>query len=359
MALTLNAQVGYIQTTEALTIDPDGSELAFDDLGPILDRAQSQTDPTTGLTTTYSIQQPDGNNQRLTVGETFQVVQTITDGTGAVVGTPVPTTYTTVGFGLFYDAEENSADALIATGPGGGTFFFFLNNDPPTAADAPTGFLQADPVGFDFESGDPLCFARGTMILTPDGPRAIEDLAAGDMVITRDHGSQPIRWMGRRVVRAVELRRNPNFRPIRIAAGALGRNTPSADLVVSPQHRILVRSTIAQRMFGTIEVLVAAKQLLQVEGVDICTDLPSVEYFHMLFDRHQVVYANGAAAESLFTGPEALKSVGAAAIDEILALFPELRTTAQPPDPARLLASGRMGRRMVVRHVQNRKPLVH
>ncbi|KRW97185.1 hypothetical protein AQY21_05000 [Paracoccus sp. MKU1] len=100
---------------------------------------------------------------------------------------------------------------------------------------------------------------------------------------------------------------------------------PTGDLVVSPQHRILARSHIAQTMFGTAEVLVAAKQLLALDGIEIAEDLSEVEYYHILFDHHEIVFSNGAETESLYTGAEALRVVGPAAAQEILALFPELR----------------------------------
>ena len=88
-------------------------------------------------------------------------------------------------------------------------------------------------------------------------------------------------------------------------------------------------------MFGAPEVLVAAKQLLQIDGIDL-DDAADVTYVHFLCDRHEVVFSNGAPTESLYTGPEALKSVGAAAREEIFVLFPQLRDR----DPADLPAPG-------------------
>lgn len=201
-----------------------------------------------------------------------------------------------------------------------------------------------------------ICFARGTVIATDRGLIAVEDLLAGDLVQTRDNGLQVIRWIG--CSRLRHLTRVPHLAPIRIKAGALGDNVPSADLLVSPQHRVLVRSNIAQKMFGTDEVLVAAKQLLQIDGIDIADDLAEVEYFHILFDQHEIVFSNGAETESLYTGPMALAGVGSAALEEIFAIFPELRDRDYTPEPARVLASGRMGRKLAVRHNQNGKPLV-
>lgn len=202
------------------------------------------------------------------------------------------------------------------------------------------------------------CFTRGVRILTDRGERAIEDLAVGDLVLTRDNGLQPIRWIGSVRLDAGQLARQDRMRPIRIRAHALGQGVPARDLVVSPQHRVLVRSRVARKMFGADEVLVAARQLLQIPGIDVALDLPEVEYFHMLFDRHEVVTSDGAETESLYPGPQALRSVGRAALDEILALFPELRDLTQDPAPARPMPSGRQSRKLAVRHAQHARPLV-
>lgn len=202
------------------------------------------------------------------------------------------------------------------------------------------------------------CFTRGTLIETDRGPIAIEDLSVGDRVLTRDNGMQPIRWIGSKALSAQALAADEKLRPIRICRDALGAGVPSSDLLVSPQHRILIRSRIAQKMFGIPEVLVAAKQLCQVEGIDIAHDAHGVEYFHMLFDRHEVVISNGAETESLYTGPEALKSIGQQAQDEIFALFPELKSRNYTPVAARVLANGRRGRQLAVRHARNDKALV-
>lgn len=208
-----------------------------------------------------------------------------------------------------------------------------------------------------YETTRVVCFGADALIETERGPVPAGELAVGDLVRTRDAGLQPIRWIGSSRLSAAQLAANPRLRPIRIRAGALGNGLPASDLVVSPQHRVLVRSRIAQKMFGTDEVLVAAKQLCQLDGIDIAEDLDSVTYVHFLFDDHQIVFSNGAETESLFTGDVALNSVGPAALQEILTLFPELRTGAAPV-PARVLASGRMGRKMATRHLQNQRPLV-
>lgn len=203
-----------------------------------------------------------------------------------------------------------------------------------------------------------VCFAQDTLIETNGGMIPVQDLQVGDLVRTRDNGHQPIRWIGSRHFSSDALAAQPKLRPIRIAAGALGKNTPANDLLVSPQHRVLVRSRIAQRMFGTDEVLVGAKQLLMIDGVDIDQASEGVTYYHFMTDQHDVVYSNGAETETLYAGAEALKSISQNAREELFTIFPELHSD-DAPAPARLLASGRKGRKLVMRHLQNQIILQH
>ncbi len=194
------------------------------------------------------------------------------------------------------------------------------------------------------------CFAAGTLILTAAGEIAIEDLRAGDLVWTKDNGFQAIAWIGARHLSSKALATMPENHPIRICKDALGEGFPKVDLLVSPQHRVLVSSKIAKRMFGAEEVLVAAKSLLHIEGVEVASDLDCVAYHHMLFSRHEVVYSNGAETESLFTGPVALKAVGKAATEEIFAIFPELRDMQVPSLPVRPLLEGADAKKLAIRH---------
>ncbi|MBV0914223.1 Hint domain-containing protein [Anianabacter salinae] len=181
------------------------------------------------------------------------------------------------------------------------------------------------------------CFVRGTLIRTRRGEIRIEDLAVGDDVLTADAGEQPIRWIGSRKLGAREMQLNPKLRPIRIRANALAPGLPEHDLSVSPQHRVLVRSVIAERMFGSREVLIPANKLLVLPGIEIDDSAAEVEYFHMLFDAHQIVWSNGALTESLFTGPEALKGLSVEARTEITLLFPAIVEPRFLPEPARLI----------------------
>lgn len=197
------------------------------------------------------------------------------------------------------------------------------------------------------------CFTAGTMIRTAEGERRVEDLRLDDLVWTRDNGLQPLRWIGRRTLRPAELAAQPNLRPIRIRAGALGAGQPAQDLVVSPQHRILIRSSIALRMFGAAEVLVGAKQLLALPGIEVDEAAREVTYLHLMFDRHEVLVSNGAETESLYPGPIALAALGEAAAAEIQALFPELCEGEGGFPPARQLVPGRLARKLAERHGRN------
>ena len=159
------------------------------------------------------------------------------------------------------------------------------------------------------------CFTAGTMIATPEGPRAVESLRPGDLVLSQDEVAQPLRWTGRRRVAA-----RGRFAPIRIARNTFGRH---GTLTVSPQHRVLMRDPRAELMFDAPEVLVAAKDLIDDSRVTRIEG-GTVEYVHLLFDRHQVIFAEGLATESFLPGPLVLGAMDSAVQDEICALFPEL-----------------------------------
>ncbi len=204
-----------------------------------------------------------------------------------------------------------------------------------------------------------ICFARGTLIDTLHGVASVERLKVGDMVLTQDRGYQPIRWAGSIKVDNLTMCQNPKLRPIRITAGALGNGLPKRDLSVSRQHRILVSSKIAERIFGERKVLVPAVKLTQMPGIYVDEDVTDVEYFHFLFDRHEVVFSEGAPAESLYTGSEALKAVSPEAREEILTLFPELEDRSYRPQTVRHVPeTGKQIKRLLRRRVANERALL-
>jgi hypothetical protein len=203
-----------------------------------------------------------------------------------------------------------------------------------------------------------VCFTRGTRITVAGGQDVpIEWLAPGDLVLTADHGLQPLAWIGSRCLTAHDLRAQEALRPIQIAAGALGVGLPHATLALSPQHRVLAASRIARRMFGDDEVLVAAKHLVGLDGVSNTDGIAPVEYFHILFERHEIVFANGLACESLFVGAQAYSALPPDAKAEISAIFPGIEQAGTVMSPSRQMVRGRQGRRLARRHMLNAKLL--
>ncbi len=205
-----------------------------------------------------------------------------------------------------------------------------------------------------------ICFARDTLISTRRGDVPVQDLRLGDLIRTVDQGFQPLRWLAARRLTADDLAGAPKLRPIRIRAGALGCGLPRRDLTVSPQHRILVRSKVAERMFGSPEVLVAAKQLLELDGVAVVKDGRGVEYWHVMCDRHEVIFAEGLESETLFPGQEALATIPRECHEELFALFPDLRESGHwsKGRAARPIPRGAACRQLVRRHVLNQKPML-
>lgn len=176
-----------------------------------------------------------------------------------------------------------------------------------------------------------VCFLAGTLIATPDGERAVESLRPGDVVLTRDHGPQPLVWTGSSAIDAARLDLNPNRRPIRIAAGAVGDGLPRRDLFVSAQHRILIRDAEGR------EYLAAALHLLRagMPGFSVQRDDLSFDLVHVACGNHEIILAEGAATESFFTGPMALRALTGAQKAELIAAFPALSSGENPMTPAR------------------------
>jgi hypothetical protein len=166
----------------------------------------------------------------------------------------------------------------------------------------------------------PVCFAAGTWIGTPDGARRVEELRPGDLVLTLDHGPQPVLWIGRRWTAFGHG--SHRHQPMVIAPGAMGNGLPRMALRVSPQHRLLLAGTgHGSQAQG---VLAKAKALDGRPGVSQDRTCTAADYLQLLLPRHAILFANGLPAESLYPGPLALHSLGDAACARIEALFPGL-----------------------------------
>lgn len=181
-----------------------------------------------------------------------------------------------------------------------------------------------------------ICVARGTRIATPKGERFVEDLTVGDRVLTADGRSEVIRWIGSRAVSAEELTHDQSLRPIRIRQDALGPSLPQHDLIVSPQHRIRIEAASAEMLFGSPEVLVPAKGLIDDAAIALDYAVEEVEYFHVAFDNHEVIITNGLATESFHPGPTYLDGMDTRAAEELYKIFPELRADPASFGPAAL-----------------------
>jgi len=174
-----------------------------------------------------------------------------------------------------------------------------------------------------------ICFTPGARILTQTGERPVETLRVGDMVVTRDSGVQAVRWIGRRTVPG-----RGRFAPVRIAPAVA--DGARAELLVSPQHRLLFTGYKAQLLFGQDEVLVAAKYLIDDVAVTR-QPIDEITYIHLMFDHHEVIYAEGIATESFHPGDIALSAISEPAREELFAIFPELRAAPRHyGDTARL-----------------------
>lgn len=279
-----SVQTTLVAIQDDITIVPDGTANL-----DVLDNDINVTGGTLVITQINGIDVVAGDSVTLGTG---QVVTLLPDGT----------------LDITTDADEDTVSFTYGIGAvdGGGNT---VNTD--------VGFVTVETIP---------CFVAGTLIRTPDGDVPVETLKAGDLVNTLDDGAQPLRWIGRRAVPAVGA-----MAPVRIAAGAYGANRT---LFVSPQHRILVRDYLTNIFFGEDEVLVCARDLIngksvrQVEG-------GSVDYVHILFDKHQVVWSEGLATESFLPGPQTESLFEADIVDEICAIFPELnRLTGTGYSPA-------------------------
>lgn len=239
-----------------------------------------------------------------------------------------------------------------------GYFIAFIGDVPPLNTDLTIGGVTDNSASLDVDTIVP-CFAEGTQIATPFGPVDVQDMRKGDFVYTLDNGVQTVRWIRSRHMGEADLRGKGGAHPVRIETGALGNGLPTRVLRVSPHHRMMLNSVIAERMFGDREVLVPAKKLVGLPGITIDTTVSEVTYYHILLDRHEILMADGAPSESLFLGPEGLKGFGMIGLLEIIALFPQISEPSFVPEPCRTLSDkGPKTKNLMMRHKKNSKPLI-
>lgn len=225
------------------------------------------------------------------------------------------------------DGAQSYKATLINVGRGVQPLLMFLGALPPRMAELWVAHhtLGAGPqVEGSPDGSGVICFTPGTRVATPQGPKAVETLMPGDKVLTMDNGPQPIEWIGRRQMSGARLFAMPHLRPIRISAGALGLDRPDQTLLVSPEHRLMVSGDIARELFGTPEVLVAARDLVDHRQIRTASDLREVTYIHLMLPQHNIVWANGIATESFHPANTALTSLNARDLSRLLTRYPAL-----------------------------------
>ncbi len=210
------------------------------------------------------------------------------------VGTPGATLHLDCALSFMSDdGGMHEAILLVEVDEDGGITDIFLL--PLTSLSGQTEYrlvgIDTDGARQKFAQVACVSFTRGTHITLASGEqRPIEDLKVGDRVLTRDDGVQQIRWISASTVRAVG-----EFAPIKIRAGTLHNEH---DLIVSPDHRLFIYQRSDELGAGQSELLVKARHL--VNGLTVTVmDGGFVDYFQLLFDSHQIIYAEGIAAETM------------------------------------------------------------
>ena len=157
-------------------------------------------------------------------------------------------------------------------------------------------FIGVQAQHFTYDNTGVVCFGKGTAIRTPRGDVLVEDLRVGDLVTTMDNGPQKIRWINTRSYDARQMQKGSHLHPVLIKRGTFGAER---DLLVSQQHGVLVGQS------G--DSFARAKHLADAaKGVRIAKGKKSVTYVHLMFDDHQVIFAENVPSESFYPGPMAL-----------------------------------------------------
>lgn len=223
-------------------------------------------------------------------------------------------------------ASTITIDGGTTTEPGGDTLdlngladrttlTFSPSAGDPDAFDGSVTLLDGTVVTFS-NIENIICFTPGTMIATPSGERAVETLRPGDLVLTMDAGPQPLGWTGRSTVPGTG-----KHAPIRLDPCLTGARRT---LTVSPQHRMFIADWRAELLFGEAEVFVPARHMLDCEGADTAP-MAEITYIHLMFDRHQIVFAEGAPCESFHAASQGFEALVPQAREELFAAYPALR----------------------------------
>lgn len=180
------------------------------------------------------------------------------------------------------------------------------------------------PLAFPNDVPVPLCLASDTLVRTQEGLKPIGEIRPGDMVMTLDGGPQPVCWIGRQHVDFLHCPEMSKHLPVLIKKNAFGEDRPFRDIVLSPQHAVMFDSWAAEYFTGHDEVFAVAKTLINGKSVVRLDQCEEIDYCHILFDQHHVIWAHGLTVESLFLGDIAADTLLSHKREELLTLFPTL-----------------------------------
>lgn len=191
------------------------------------------------------------------------------------------------------------------------------------------------------------CFTPGTGIATQAGLAPVETLSVGDRILTRDHGYQPVRWVGKRQVSGARFPTTPNSLPVLIRADALGPGRPERDMIVSPRHRVLTTDRMHRSMTGETEVLIEAGALVGQPGI-MCVVPHTLTYIHVLFDQHEVILSDNMWSESFHLNRKAIDALLHEQNTAIRDVFPAIGT--EPDASLQVVARACLTRETVLAH---------
>jgi Hint domain len=228
--------------------------------------------------------------------------------------------------------------ALITVVVGGVTreYFFVIGQPPATFAQMDAIGNGAIPLGSVDPDPPPFCFSRGTEISTPSGRRLVQDLRPGDTVLTDDGRSVTIAWIGMSRYGRSQAAREDRLRPVRVRAHAFGPGMPERELVLSPQHRIVVEGSRCELFFGAERVFVVARHLPAAFAISPEPE-EDVEYYHILLETHDILIANGMPAESLQPARRMIEALSDDMRRSLMALLEVLGAEAMLTRPDALL----------------------
>ncbi|SEO78427.1 Hint domain-containing protein [Salinihabitans flavidus] len=224
------------------------------------------------------------------------------------------------------DGTQSYTVTLIEV-PNANPLLMFLDEMPPQTRDlwVVHHTLEApDTAAAGPAQGGVICFTPGTMIATPAGPCPVESLREGDRVQTKDNGAEEVIWTGSRHMTGARLFAMPHLRPIRIRAAALGISRPDQELIVSPEHRMVIKGRAARALFNAPEVLVSAREMINGGSIAVDHALREVTYIHLLLPRHEILWANGVETESFHPASTALSTLRDEDRGRLLTLLPDL-----------------------------------